>query len=145
MRAGTGSEARGWAWGGRESVHTTIHLSAPRIRVIASPASAALVRACRTFRPRGPVLDVDPDTRRNREFSPMRTPALGCMLIPGPHHAMSNATRLIRQRRQGGPMDTDRIANLLRALRTSPSRRAVTTAVVALAVSTPLAPLFGHE
>src|SRR3954451_23735474 len=75
----------------------------------------------------------------------MRTPALGCMLIPGPHHAMSNATRLIRQRRQGGPMDTDRIANLLRALRTSPSRRAVTTAVVALAVSTPLAPLFGHE
>ena len=42
-------------------------------------------------------------------------------------------------------MDTDRIAELLRGLRTTPSRRAVATAAAALAVSTPLAPLFGWE
>src|SRR5215212_9745421 len=42
-------------------------------------------------------------------------------------------------------MSTARIAELLRDLRATPSRRAVTTAVVALAVSTPLAPLFGSE
>ena len=42
-------------------------------------------------------------------------------------------------------MDTDHIAALLRGLRTTPSRRAVTTSVAALAASTVLAPYFGKE
>jgi hypothetical protein len=42
-------------------------------------------------------------------------------------------------------VETDRIAALIRTLRTTPTRRAVATGVVTLAVSTPLAPLFGLE
>jgi hypothetical protein len=41
-------------------------------------------------------------------------------------------------------MDTDQIAELLRGLRTTPSRRAVGTALGALAASTALSPFFEH-